>query len=168
MGSTCGYEAGNCYLKVLAGVAVNCIYIAPVINPAYKVNHNAITTYVSSLPFSSPIPKPASSNLIPSSIKTGIARPQNSFQSCTSPSPTSHPCVLLPSFPTGLTFSTKNRSLSGSNAPTISNICGYSVRKADEGGVEERTWVMTLVHIDVHVRARPIGVVGGAGRESNA
>ena len=42
------------------------------------------------------------------------------------------------------------------------------MRKGDEGGVEERTWMMTLVHIDVHVRARPIGVVGGAGRESNA
>jgi hypothetical protein len=28
--------------------------------------------------------------------------------------------------------------------------------------------MMTLVHIDVHVRAPPIGVVGGAGRESNA
>ena len=42
------------------------------------------------------------------------------------------------------------------------------MRKGDEGGVEEKTWMMTLVHIDVHVRARPIGVVGGAGRESNA
>jgi hypothetical protein len=28
--------------------------------------------------------------------------------------------------------------------------------------------MMTLVHIDVHVRAPPIGVVGGAGRESSA
>ena len=41
------------------------------------------------------------------------------------------------------------------------------MHKVDEGGIEERTWVMMLVHIDVHVRARPIGVVGGVGRELN-
>ena len=37
-GLTGGYEAGNCCLKVLAGITVNC-NIALVINPAHEVNH---------------------------------------------------------------------------------------------------------------------------------